>query len=806
MELTRFPDERYQEKLLELYREKYSAQKIDLIVAFQTPSLKLLMEYIPDLFGRVPVIICAQDLRLAGDPTFAPSAVRVIGRLEMSATLALALSLHPAVRKVFIVSGASRFDKSLEAMAKEELRSLESCVELIYLSGLPLDDLTHRLSILPHQSLVLYLAIFRDGKGMNFKSPEALALISEQANAPIYSLSESYIDSGIVGGSLLSHSAIGARAANVALRIFAGEKPDTGNQSGEGLNRYMFDARQLKRWGISEDRLPPGSDIRYRDFSVWEEYRYRIIGVVFVLIFQASFITILVISLQRKNAAERALRMAADEWQTTFDSTNDQILLLDRQFRVLRANAAAVSFVGVSFEGIVGRHCYNVMHGASKPPVECPCARTSEPKGHEEAVIYDEKREKWLFMSLDPVLDEKGKITGFVHTVKDVTERKRAVEAIEASEEFNRAVLGSLKNHVAILDKGGTILAVNEAWERFARENGVSSLDAVGPGVNYLDVCRRSIGNEGDCASQTLDGLLSVLSGESDAFQLEYSCDSSFESRWFLMTVMPFRRSEGGGVISHTDITLRRKAELDAQMHREQLAHVTRIVTIGELATSLAHEINQPLTAMLCNADAALRFLSSPTPDLEEVRTILEDIIQDDKRAGEVIRRMRTLVKKETPRYEAVLLNDVVWETIALVRNAAFLGGVFLTVKLERELPAVQGDRVQLQQVVMNLLLNATAAMKEVPPALRKLLIRTTLHNGKSVKVSVTDSGVGIAENNVDRLFEPFYTTKADGLGMGLSISRTIIKAHGGAIWAENNDECGATFHFTLPLDQSESP
>lgn len=806
MDLTRFPDERYQEKLMELYREKYSSLKIDLIVANQLPSLKFLAEYSPASFHKLPVLLYAQDPRFTGEQSLAPDAITVTGKLDMSDTLALAMRLHPNVRKVFVVSGASRLDKSLEAAAREELRSFESRVELCYLSGLPIDELTRRLSCLPEGSLTLYLAVFQDGNGRTFKSPEALALISKEANAPIYSLSDSYIDSGIVGGRLISHSALGAKAASTALRILGGEKPDDWSSSEESVNQYVFDAHQLRRWGISEDSLPRGSDIRHRSDSAWEEYRWRIIGVLSLLFIQALLISALVSTLQRQRRADRALQKAADEWQTTFDSINDMIMLMDHEFRILRVNAAASSFTALPLEEIRGKSCHSILHGISARPEDCPCAVMSRTKKHEEAVLYDEKRDAWLFVSVDPILDDRGELTGLVHAVKDVTEKKRAMEALAASEEFNRAVLASLKNHIAILDKNGTILAVNEAWEQHAIQNDSQGLAGLGPGANYLEICQAAIQTRAHLAWEAFNGIRSVIDGERDSYTLEYPCDSPDESRWFFMKVMPFRNPEGGVVISHTDITERKNAELEAQLRREELTHVTRIVTIGELAASLAHEINQPITAILCNAEAAQRFLSRTTPDLEEVRTILADIIQDDKRAGEVIRRMRTLVKKETPQREPLNLNDAVRETIALVRNASFLGGVSIVDELDPELPVVPADRVQLQQVVMNLLLNATAAMKKTPPALRKLVITTGMRDGRGVMVSVRDSGAGIAANDAERLFEPFYTTKRDGLGMGLPISRTIIKAHGGTIWAENHEEGGAVFHFTLPLDLRKQP
>jgi C4-dicarboxylate-specific signal transduction histidine kinase len=279
--------------------------------------------------------------------------------------------------------------------------------------------------------------------------------------------------------------------------------------------------------------------------------------------------------------------------------------------------------------------------------------------------------------------------------------------------------------------------------------------------------------------------------------------------RWIEHACRPVidERGEFHGIrASNRDITDRKNAELEAQSRREELAHITRIVTIGELATSLAHEINQPLTAILCNAEAAQRFLSNPAPDLNEVRKIFDDIVQDDRRAGQVIHRIRSLIKKEAPRREKVDLNDAVRETAALVRNTTILEGLSIVPELDPELPAVEGDRVQLQQVVLNLLLNATAAMRDTPTVPKKLVVKTAMQDGRVAMVSVMDSGTGIDEKDMHRLFEPFYTTKADGLGMGLSISRTIVKAHGGTIGVENNREGGATFYFTVPLHNGGQP
>ena len=224
------------------------------------------------------------------------------------------------------------------------------------------------------------------------------------------------------------------------------------------------------------------------------------------------------------------------------------------------------------------------------------------------------------------------------------------------------------------------------------------------------------------------------------------------------------------------------------------------------MTTTLAHEINQPLTAILSNAEAAQRFLSRPEPDIAEVRQILKDIIQDDRRAGEVVQKVRSLVRKEKPYDKLLDLNQAIQDVVALIRGDSLLQGLSITMKLDPKLKLIQGDRIQLQQVILNLILNSAAAMRNAPRAQRKIIVGTTMPDDLIVRVSVTDFGTGIDENNIERLFEAFYTTKPEGLGMGLSISETIVKAHGGNLEASNNPEGGATFAFTIPVQQGDAP
>ncbi len=679
MDLLRFPNEQYFDKLVDLYREKYAGQKIDLIIAILRPSLDFLEKYRDELFRGIPVLFVELDTRSLGDHASQLHAATVAGRFDMEGTLALALGLHQNVREVFVVSGTSQMDRELEGLARNAFRGFEGRVKFSYLSGLPMAELLRRISALPEDSLIFYVTFYQDANGKAFIPPQALSMISEVARAPIYGTSENFIGAGMVGAHVYSFSGLGNKTAQSALRILSGEEPGAIEPIEEKADQVIFDWRQLKRWGINEERLPPGSIIRNKEFSLWEAYRGQILGLTAVLILQALLISALVINLRKRRQAnlalsksEEQLQRAADEWKTTFNSIPDLIMVLDREFRIVRVNSAMVSFCDLPLDQILGNTCDALMQGTEKPFACSLLEKALATGSHEETEIYNEGRDAWFLVSVDPVLNGKGEILGFLHAARDITERK--------------------------------------------------------------------------CA--------------------------------------------------------------EAESHRRmtELAHVTRVATMGELASSMAHEINQPLTAILSNAQAAQRFLSAAEPDLGEVREILDDIVRDDKRVSEVIRRMRTFLKKQTVPYELFDLDEAVRECIALVNSAPLLDGLTIKAETAWDRVLVRADRVQLQQVLFNLIVNAAAAMRGAPQPSRRMVIQTTIEDDQTVRVSVTDAGAGIDEHHVDRLFEPFYTTKPEGMGMGLSISQTIIKAHGGKMGARNNPEGGATFSFTLPINREDRP
>jgi C4-dicarboxylate-specific signal transduction histidine kinase len=247
------------------------------------------------------------------------------------------------------------------------------------------------------------------------------------------------------------------------------------------------------------------------------------------------------------------------------------------------------------------------------------------------------------------------------------------------------------------------------------------------------------------------------------------------------------------------DVTESKVAEESLNKARAELTHVARVMTLGALTASIAHEVNQPLAGIITNASTCLRMLAADPPNLDGARATAQRTLRDGNRAHEVIERLRTLFARKETKTEPVDLNDATREVLALSSSELRRNGVMLQTHFEESLPLVSGDRVQLQQVILNLALNAADAMKEVDDRPRALLIATALEEANSVRLSLRDSGIGVDPQNFERVFDAFYTTKSHGMGIGLSISRSIIESHGGRLWASANDGPGATFSFSIP-------
>ena len=374
--------------------------------------------------------------------------------------------------------------------------------------------------------------------------------------------------------------------------------------------------------------------------------------------------------------------------------------------------------------------------------------------------------------------------------------RRNSERALRSTDALSGAVLASLSARVAVLDHSGKILRINQAWRGTPTVVGGGMSDV---GTSYLDACRAAVGHD-PAADGVVHGIEGVLAGDgSGGFRTEYGSAPGNGWRWDELVIEPLRVPQGGVVVMLSDASARKRAELEAEAHRAEAAHAARGATLGELAAGLAHELNQPLAAILTNVQASQRLLASDPLRLELLRDIMSDIAADDIRAAEIIRRMRALLKKGQRDVQPLDLSQLAGDVLRLVASDAILRRVRIHSRLEADLPGIMGDRVQLQQVILNLVVNGLESMSETPTGRRHLTIETAQPDTDRVEVSVQDTGPGISAEVLDRIYEPFFSTKSDGLGMGLSICRSIAEAHGGRLEATNNPAGGATFVFALP-------
>lgn len=545
LDLVRFHGDSHLSRTADMLREKYHGRDFDLVISAGPQALNLLADQRHSLFPDVPVVFTGvrEESVTWGELN---GATGIFMKLDPVPTLDLAMQLQPQTRRIVVVSGASDFDRAWDDLARQRFRNYESRLEFTYLSGLSMPTLLERLRDLPPDAVVIFLTFFTDGEGEYFLSADAAKLVADASAVPVYGPYDTYMGTGIVGGCMDTFDEVGRETGDLALRILAGEKPESIDPCLPGKDVSIVDCRQLARWELSEDRLPARSEMRFRQSSLWKEHRSSVLAATLVLALQAALLI---------------------------------GLLFERRNRIL--------------------------------------------------------------------------------------------------------------------------------------------------------------------------------------------------------------------------------AELVADETRRELTHASRLATVGELTASIAHEIHQPLGAILSNADTAEMLIDSSPDSMDELRQILEDIRQDDLRACEVIERLRALMRNRELELQAVEPNELIENVIRLIHREAKRRDVAVHTELAPGGPLVIADKVHLQQVLLNLLLNGMEAISEMNQP-KTLFVQTQLQSDK-LEFLVQDSGPGIPTERRSRLFDPFFTTKKQGMGLGLSIARTLVEAHGGRIWVDDSCQIGFGLRFTVPLAQKPS-
>jgi signal transduction histidine kinase len=537
LETARSSDEKPEKPFVDYLRAIFSKQRLDLIVSVGAPAASFVQRYRDELFPNTPMLLTVVEQRRVKYANLTANDAVVAVSVNYLAAMENILRLLPDTKTLLVIAGDSPIERFWLKEIRNEAKAFADSVALVSLNDLSFAETLKRAAALPPHSAIFWELMVVDAAGVTHEEGKALARLRAVANAPIFSYTDAFFGPEIVGGPHVPVLEASQRAVDVAIRILSGEVPGDIKVPPVGFGTPKYNWKEMQRWGISESRLPPGHEMYFRDMTVWERYRWQIVTVGLVLLFQSALIS---------------------------------------------------------------------------------------------GLLYERRR--------------------------------------------------------------------------------------------------------------------------------------------------------------------RHGAEVETRQRISELAHMNRRATVGEMSASIAHELNQPLGAILNNSETMALILEAPSPDLDELRTIVEEIKRDDLRASGVILRLRRLLGKHAVEGYAVDLNQVVREVVQIVSAQAQTRGVTLFTTLSPDTLWVSGDAVQLQQVILNLLANALESVTTKIEGRREIVITTQQDGDGSAVIAVEDSGPGIPPGELQLIFEPFFTTKESGMGMGLSISRTIVEAHGGRIWAESNLGHGAVF------------
>ena len=442
LDLSRFRDPGERRVLVDFLRYKYADQKIDLVIAGLSPPLDFALESRQELFPGVPIVFLGVDQAEVQARSLPSDVIGVPVRMDLAGTLDLALRLQPETRRVFVVTGSAPFDTSWEKVARQTFRAYEDKLEFVYLSGLPMAELVKRVANLPDRSIVQYLHVFQDGTGQSFIPGKVAELLAATANAPIYGHSDSYIGRGIVGGRMMSFEIEAKNAARLGLRILSGERPENISVSDISSSVTMVDWRQLRRWGLSESRLPPGSDVRYREPSLWHLYRWHIIGAGSLFALQTGLIVGLLV--QRVNRRRADLRF----WQVVATAPYGVVMVGD-DGRITMANAQMEKLFGYRREEMLGQPVEMLVperfrhhHPAHRERFSASPVVRPMGAGQELFARRKDGTEFPVEIALSPALPSVGRLV--LATIVDITVRRHTEERLRLSQLELRRLTGRL--------------------------------------------------------------------------------------------------------------------------------------------------------------------------------------------------------------------------------------------------------------------------------------------------------------------------------------------------------------------------
>jgi PAS domain S-box-containing protein len=789
LDLAGFPAAQYGDDLVRYLRTRYAARKPDVVIAVGSSSLELALAHRDELFPGVPIVFANVDLREMEGSEMPPNVTGISMAWDYQRTVELALQLQPETREIVCVGGSGIQEQQWNNEARKVLERFANRVRTRWLDKLPFQAVLDEVARLPLDSVVLYVPMRRDGAGKSVSPFEVAQQLAEVSRVPVYGLSRSELEEGIIGGALLDFSETGQKTAALAFRVLAGEVPPALTPPDPVTNPLLINWHALKKWHVSEGRVPREATVRDRGPGLWERHRHLILTTASILGLQSVLIVWLIVQRARRKQVERSLRESEARFRAMADSAPVMIWMSGTDKLCTFFNKGWLDFTGRPLEQELGDGWAEGVHREDfdrclEVYVNSFDARQSFTM--EYRLRRGDGEYRWVLGIGAPRFASEGEFLGYIGSCLDITERKQALER------FRLAVEAS-PNGIVLANAEGHIVLVNACAEKLF---GYRRQELIGQAVELL-VPERFRGEHLAHRAGFHAAPMARAMGAGQELFARRKDGTEFPVE---IGISPIQSPEGTLVLSViVDITERKRAEAETQQHREEVAHLSRLAIMGEIAGSLAHELNQPLGAIVTNVGAALRFLERDSLSPEKFRELLQDIAADGKRAGDVIRTVRGMGRKEAGARRFLQLNDLIAEVLRLTRSDALAHGCTVSTEFHQALPKVEANSVQLQEVFLNLIQNAFEASEDVPRVSRHVIIRTERDGDSAVLASVRDFGAGLPVDQPERVFDRFFSTKREGMGIGLFIARSIVAAHGGTLRAENAEGGGAKFWVRLP-------
>jgi PAS domain S-box-containing protein len=788
LDMARYAEPDMQEAIVEYLQKRQAKWRPDLVGPIGSPAGVFVAKYRDRLFPDIPILYTSLDQRLLPPGALEKNAAYIGQIFNIPALIEDMLRVAPATKNIAVVIGAT----PLELYWKEAFRKASDPyadrITFTYFNDLSFDQMLERVATLPPDSYIFVLLLLRDSAGITPNADEALKRLHAVANAPINSIFEHQLGLGIVGGRLYQGELIGTEAAEMAARILQGEPASSFPPKLIDALPPHYDWRELKRWKIDEKLLPPGSTILYRTPSLWEEHRALIIGGISICVLEGLLIAGLVVNLVRRRRAERSLTESEERIALAAEAAQlGAWELAPATNRVWTSEKICELFHFEPGREVTYADFQARVHPEDRAEHDAAIRRAIETGGgydSEFRILLPDGNIRWLAGRARCVHSGDHTSKRLLGVSMDVTKRKEAEDLFRLATEASPS--GTL-----LLDSEGRIVLVNSHVEELF---GYPRDELIGQSVDVLmPECfeRHQPGQRASFLTAIASGKMAQESFARRKDRTEFPAEIGLN---------PITTQRGTlALATVVDISARKAAEAEARHQREQVELLGRVSLLGEMTASLAHELNQPLSAIVSNADAAMHFLDKGHLDPNQLREIMTDVVADAGRAHDIIQGVRNAVKKGTTTRRQIDLNELIESVIHMVQHDAAAQSCKVRASLAPDLPAIDADPTQLQQVLINLINNAVEAMRDGPPQCRSVQIATGQNGDGRVQLEVSDTGPGFLPGEHARIFEHFFTTKKDGLGMGLAIVQSIVKAHGGKIEAQNVPGGGARFRIHLP-------